>query len=220
MFNNRQDAGRQLATLLEKKLLTFDGKIKRSNIFILSLLRGGIVIGAEIAKRLKCNHFPLVVSKIHSPFNEELAIGAVCYDAVYLETEVVSSLHLQPKEIRNEIGNAKRKFRQYVRRFGIRKGEYTKLKGEVAIIVDDGIATGSSLKAAVLFAASQKPDKLYVVSPVAPVEFELRHVDGVFILKKESYFKSVSQFYKEFPQVEDSMVTKIIRSSPSPPQKR
>src|SRR3989304_603473 len=114
IFKDRQDAGRKLLVRLFE-----DQEIKKNKrkVVVVSLLRGGIVIGDIIAKGLQVKHLPLVVSKIPAPHNPELALGALCFDVTYLEKSVVNSLGLSRGEIVDQIGIAKEKFNSYLKRF-------------------------------------------------------------------------------------------------------
>ncbi len=208
-FRDRADAGNQLASLLKK-----DPEIQKnpSDVVVVSLLRGGVVVGEAIAKNLHVAHLPLVVTKIPAPYNPELAIGALCFDFVYLEPSIVNSLALDQSTINNQIQIAKEKFNSYLERFQLKKDDYQSLlKDKVAILVDDGIATGSTARAGLLYLKTLPLKKVYLASPVAPDDFDTRGFDKTFIIVKESFFSAVSQFYQSFPQVSDEEVKKILK---------
>ena len=99
IFKDREDAGKKLSEefLKEKDLLK-----KSKDITVVSLLRGGIVVGKTIAQRLKLQHIPLTVTKITSPYNPELAIGAICFDVIFLQKEIIKSMNLKEKEIQTQ----------------------------------------------------------------------------------------------------------------------
>lgn len=208
IFKDRRDAGRKLLVRLFQ-----DEDIKKNTkkVVVASLLRGGIAVGDVIARGLAVKHFPLIVSKIPAPHNPELAIGAVCFDIAYLEKSIIESLQLDRPSIQNQIQIAREKFDSYRNRFDIKKTTYTRgLKNKMVILVDDGIATGSTIKAGILFIKTKKAKKVFLAVPIAPVDFTTLGVDKEFILYKDSSFGSVSQFYERFPQIEDEEVKNIL----------
>lgn len=212
IFKDRNDAAHRLVVLLLAGSY-FKRKTTQKRLVVISLLRGGIVIAAAIAKQLHSKHYPLVVTKIPAPGNPELAIGALCYETIYLEKRVTESLNLTKLEISGQITIAREKFNSYLGRFKIqKKGFSEKLRGAIIVLVDDGIATGATIKTALLYLKQKKPRKIILAVPVAPGDFDTRGFDKVFILHKDQSFTSVSQFYKHFPQVEDNEVLKILNS--------
>ena len=209
IFKDRADAGRKLLVRLFE-----DREIKKNKhkVVIVSLLRGGIVVGDIIAKGLQVKHLPLVVSKIPAPHNPELATGALCFDITYLEKSVVNSLGLSRGEIVDQIGIAKEKFNSYLKRFGIKKSLYSRsLKNKIVVLTDDGIATGSTVKVAILYLKSKKPKSLILAIPVAPTDFSTVGINKELILHKNFAFGAVSQFYEHFPQVEDKEVIRMLK---------
>ncbi|MFH0979813.1 MAG: phosphoribosyltransferase family protein [Candidatus Roizmanbacteria bacterium] len=202
IFKDRTEAGKKLAKILSKKNL--------KNAVIISLLRGGVIVAAEIAKKLKINHFPLAVAKIPAPCQSELAIGALCFDFTYLESRIVNSLNIDKPTIRKQVNIAKVKFRSYLGRFNLKKSIYKKIRNKIVILVDDGIATGSTVKAALLFVKSLKPKKIILASPVAPDVFENIGFDDLIIFHRDQTFSSVSQFYNSFPQVDDDEIKRLL----------
>ncbi len=210
IFKDRAEAGKKLATMLKN-----DPHIKRrfdqSGGVVVSLLRGGVILGDIIAKDLKINHQPLAVAKIPAPSNPELALGALCFDFIYLEPSVASSLGDDQALIKKQIAIASEKFKNYQKQFSLNKRQFNQLKNASIILVDDGIATGSSIKAALLFIQSKKPKKVFLAVPVAPADFDEKNFDQVFILHKDPFLSAVSQFYEKFPPVENEEVKKIIK---------
>ncbi len=209
IFKDRQRAADKLYQDLKKNL-----QIKKNSQYcIVSLLRGGLILGTILAKKLKVKHLPLVVTKVPAPYIPELAIGAVCFEFTYLEPPVIHSLGLAKSEIHQQIKIAEHKFVQYCQNFHLSEDLYGPLKKSVVILVDDGVATGASVKAALLFIRSKKPKATLLVAPVAAADTDLRGFDKLYILDRPSSFGSVSQYYKHFPQVEDDEVKKIIKIS-------
>lgn len=202
IFKDRREAGKKLAGLLSKK------KLNRP--IIVSLLRGGAVIGGEISKKLEVKHLILAVAKIPAPFQKELAIGALCYDFTYLDPRIINSLKIDKQAIRKQIKIAKEKFDVYQKKFKLKKSNY-KLKNKTVIIVDDGVATGSTIKASLLFIKNLEPKKIVLALPVAPTGFEITGFKNVFILHYDTEFSSVSQFYRDFPQIENEDILRLLR---------
>lgn len=201
IFKDRVDAGKKLATLL---------KGKYTNPAVVSLLRGGVIIGSEIAKIIKSPHYGLPVTKISAPNQPELAIGALCFDQTYLERETIESLRIEKTAIVTQMDEARRKFSSYSKRFSIKKTDFVKIKNKTILLVDDGIATGATVKAAYLFLKTLKYKKIVVSAPVAPENFSERGFDEVVIFHKDPELVSVSRFYKEFPQVTDLEAKKLL----------
>lgn len=207
IYKDRDDAARELLKILKK-----DSLVKRGgdNLVIVSLLRGGIIVGKLLANKLGAGHLPLVVAKIPAPFQEELAIGALCFDTVYLEKRIIESLNLSRSQISRQIEVARTKFDSYLKHFGIEENLYKKVKNKIAILVDDGVATGATARAGALFLKEQGAKYVVLAVPVAPVDFDPAGFDRFIAVHKDPSFGSVSQFYQDFPQVEDEEVKKLI----------
>lgn len=218
MFKDRQEAGR----LLAEKLKNF----KAGEAVVLGLARGGVVTAAEIAKALKASLDVLVVKKIGAPGNPELAIGAVGPPAtparsaggrgpkktVFWNEELCRSFGVDEVYRRKalRVKSSEQKEKEKALRGG---RSAVSLKGKIAILVDDGIATGATVEAAITWIRKQKPKNLVLAVPVAPpdtVERFKTKVDDLICLKIEPDFWAVGQFYKEFPQVEDEEVIEIL----------
>jgi len=204
IFKDRAEAGEKLAEVLVKdeELLK-----ERKNTLVLSLLRGGAMVGKPIAQKLSLPHFPLVAKKISAPFNEELAIGAVCHKECFLDQGLIKRLGLDKNQLEAQIKEAKEKQKEYEKKFISKK--FPPLKNKVIILVDDGIATGASVLAAGKFLRKQKVKKVILAVPVAPTDFSLKEFDQVFILHQSPWFSAVSQFYQEFSQLTDEEVKRI-----------
>ena len=210
IFKDRAEAGRKLLLRLfeDREILK-----NTNSVVIVSLLRGGIIIGDIIAKGLEAKHLPLPVTKIPSPHNPELALGAVCFDVIYLEKSVVASLGLEKSEVASQIDIAREKFNSYVEKFRLKKSLYSKnLKNKIIILTDDGIATGSTVKVAILYLLSNHPKSIILTVPVAPTDFSSVGINKEIILHKKFAFGSVSQFYEDFPQVNNDEVGQILRN--------
>ncbi len=195
IFKDRKEAGKKLADLLKKKLKKVD--------YVVSLLRGGVIVGQEIADNFKVLHLFLPVAKVSHPFNSELAIGALCFDKIYWENENIL-------EVFPQIKIAKEKFCSYLKRFCLKKSDFKKIKNKVVVLVDDGIATGSTVKAAALFLKSQKIKRLILASPVAPTGFNSNKFNQIIIFHRDPFLSAISQYYESFPQVEDEEIKRLL----------
>lgn len=208
MFKDRKEAGKFLAKSLEKH--------RNDKIVILALPRGGVVVGYEIAKALKAPFDVLVTRKIGHPDNSEYAICAVDEKGSLLCNEMATKL-VDPKWLNEEILHQQKEAK---RRVALYQGKHIpeKIKGKIAIIVDDGIATGLSMMAAVRSVKMQNPQKIIVAIPVAPLEsINLIYDEGadeVVTLEPSARFMgSVGAHYIQFEQVEDSEVINLLQKS-------
>ena len=202
MFKNREEAGEKLANFLFNKLE------KKEDAVVVSLLRGGVIVGDEIAKKLKLPHLGLPVAKIGAPDNEELAVGAMVYQVKFYNPQA-ATLYDKEALFQTEI-RAKKKFVDYCRIFNIKESDFNCLKQKIVILTDDGAATGSSLKAAALFLKKKKVKKIILALPVAPTDFDNSFYDEVYILNQDPYLSAVSQSYQDFSQVDEDTVKKIL----------
>ena len=204
MFRDRNDAGRQLA----EKLAKYRGQ----NAAVLALPRGGVVTGHEIAQALGLPLDIAVVRKIGHPLSPEYAIGAVDDSGAIIlndaETESVSQAWLAD-EIEREKKEAERRVKAYR---GGRKP--IPISGKTALIVDDGIATGLSMRLVVRSLRAQNPARIVVAVPVASAEAVRglrKEADEVITLEPpEEFLGAVGAHYIEFEQVEDAEVIRLL----------
>lgn len=204
MFNNREDAALKLAEKLEK--------YKNTNGIILAIPRGGVPVGFTIAKKLKLPLEIILSKKIGHPFNSEYAIGSVTLHNIILNENIkdVSKEYIQ-KERLEILNKLKEKYKIFM---GEKK--QTDLKNKTVIIVDDGIATGNTILAAIEDIKQNKPKEIIVAAPVAPksVASKLsKLVDDFICLELPIEFMAVGQFYKNFSQVNDEDVIELIKLS-------
>lgn len=205
MFRDRLDAGQQLAKALKK----FEGM----DCIVYALPRGGVVVGAEVARELDAPLELAIARKIGHPSWPEYAIGAVTEsgEPIWNEAERRTlSQSQQKKALSQEREEAKRRRLKYA---GERKS--VSAKGKTAIIVDDGIATGLTMIAACKELRAQQPKKIVVAVPVAPNDsvHELEeYADDTVVLNQvpSGAFGAVGSFYESFAQTEDSEVHEIM----------
>ena len=206
-FRNRADAGRKLATAL------FHYKSQRP--IVLALLRGGVPVAAEVAAALGSPLDIVLVRKIGAPMQPELAIGAVVDGGdpiVVHNSEVERLTDTTPEQFevlcQQELTEIERRRRRFL-------GNRTPLdpRGRVVIVIDDGIATGATMRAALQATRTRKPAKLVLAVPVAPTEIlqDLRpEVDEVICLTRLEPFGAVGYFYDDFRQLSDDDVIDVL----------
>jgi predicted phosphoribosyltransferase len=203
----------QAAEMLGKKLQRFKEEWHNS-LIILAIPRGGAVTGQVIADALDVGLDLVVAKKLADPLNPEFAIGAVLHDGSFVLNEDAIGFRNIPKayvdqnvsRLKNEIDRRLLKFRGHNR---------YDLSGKVAIIVDDGVATGATMFAAIKWLKTQGLRKLIVAIPVGPRDTieKLRDiVDEVVVLHSPSVFGAVGAFYEDFSQVTDDEVMEIMRN--------
>ncbi len=207
MFRDRQQAGRQLAERLEGR--------RAEGLLVLGVPRGGVVVAAEVARRLGAELDITVPRKLRAPHNPELAIGAVGEDgSVYLDERTVAALGVPPDYLQEEV---REQLREIQRRRTAYRGDRPppELGGRTVILVDDGIATGSTMVAAVRSARSRGAAEVVVAVPVAPPEAVRRlRQEGceVVCVHEDPLFVAVGQFYEDFTQVSDEEVRAILQA--------
>ena len=205
MFKNRIDAGEQLA----KKLKKYDAK---NNTIVLGIPRGGVVIASVVSKTLNLPLDIIIVKKIGLPGNEEFAIGATGIKTFHIDKDKIKEFDIDKKTLDAKI---KLKQKEAQERYNfLSAGKSSKpLKGKDVILIDDGIATGETIKLAVQIIKEQFPKKIVVAIPVASEQSlkELGADEIVCILKPKS-LGAIGEFYTDFLTVEDSEVKKILEN--------
>lgn len=205
-YVNRQDAGQRLGQALRR--------FKDDNTVVLALPRGGVVVGAEVARTLLAPLGLVLVRKIGHPHNPEYAIGAIAEDEppVYNEHERLSAGGHWLKQAESDAKKLIEKRRKLYYGKDFRPPE---VKGKTVIIVDDGIATGLTMEAAVKAVQGQNPAKVIVAVPVAPadsVDALLELADEVVLLDKPENFQgAVGAHYQQFEQTNDEEVRELLR---------
>ncbi|MGB5275266.1 MAG: phosphoribosyltransferase family protein, partial [Flavobacteriaceae bacterium] len=195
MFRDRIDAGIQLADKL--------AEYKNQKVVVLAIPRGGLPIGAIVAKALKAPLDVALSKKIGHPYHKEYAIGAVSMeDMVLTDSKGISKEYLE-----EETARIRKKLRAREAQYYQNRKPWP-LKGKTVIIIDDGIATGNTLLVTVDLVSHQNPDKIIVAIPVAPESGILKlkgnpNIDEVICLEVPHHFQAVGQFYEAFEQVSD-----------------
>jgi predicted phosphoribosyltransferase len=209
LFRDRSDAGRLLAA----RLLAYAG---RPDVIVLALPRGGVPVGAEVARALRAPLDVFLVRKLGLPGQEELAMGAIATGGVrVVNDEVVRRLRIGPDVIdavsRQELQELRRREHRY-------RGDRPApdVRGRTVILVDDGLATGSTMRAAVAALRRQGPAKVIVAVPVgAPETCEdfRRDADEVICARTPDPFYAVGLWYEDFSQTSDDEVRELLRAA-------
>lgn len=209
LFQDRRDAGRQVAERLEHLA-------GRSDVVVLGIPRGGIVVADEISRALDAPLDILLTHKIGAPFNPELAIGAVASDGTtFLDLPLIEELGISPGTIEREKESQVREIHRRAELY--RRGQPARpLLEKTVVLADDGVATGSTTIAALRSLANHHPTKRILAVPVAPyqtVQLLQREADELVLLAVPEPFLAVGRFYEEFDQIEDDQVIEILSAA-------
>jgi predicted phosphoribosyltransferase len=210
VFTDRRDAGRQLAAGLQH--------FQNLGVSVLGIPRGGVIVAAEVAAALDAPLDVIVPRKIGAPFNPELAVGAVAPDGTIFYDEVlIAHAGIERRELEQQ---AARELQEIRRRLSVyrgaicRSGTVPEYRGRYVILVDDGIATGYTIQAALRSLRRQKPERLVLAVPVAPKDSLDRigpDADEVICLLVPKDFYAVGQFYQDFRQTTDQEVIDALK---------
>jgi putative phosphoribosyl transferase len=206
IFTDRRAAGVELASRLK-------GYRDAEGVIVLALPRGGVVTGSEVASYLNCHLDVIIVKKIGFPGQPEFAIGAVSETGtVALNEHVISSYGVSKKYVEEEVSRQKDEIERRVSLY--REGQrIPDLKNKKIILIDDGVATGASMKAAISTLKEENVEKLIVAVPVAPPDtvMELEQmVDELVCLEAPADFMAVGAYYQDFTQITDEEVIDIL----------
>ncbi|MDP3763278.1 MAG: phosphoribosyltransferase [bacterium] len=202
MFKNRTDAGQKLA----EKLLEY----KQDNPVVFALPRGGVPVGYEVAKALGAPLDTIVARKIGAPSNSEFGVGAIAPGGVLiLNAETLRSLGLEQRDLEDIIKKEKQEMERRIIRY--KSGEWSKdAPTNTVIVVDDGLATGVTARAALQSAKIiYKPKKLIFASPVCArdsLEFLRPYADRIVCVSKPENLMAIGEWYEDFPQISDEEV--------------
>ena len=206
IFPNRTEAGRRLARRL-------GNYANRKDVIVLGIPRGGIPVAFEVARMLKVPLDVFVLRKLGVPGREELGFGAIATGGIRaLNAEIVEALRISPLDI-ERVTNTERK--ELNRRERVYRGRRPPLNvsGLTVILVDDGIATGSGMRAAIDALRQLKPARIVIAVPVAPAstcDHLVSEVDHLVCLETPEPFYGVGQFYFDFSQVSDREVNDLL----------
>ena len=209
LFRDRRDAGKQLA----QELMAYAG---RSDVIVLALPRGGVPVAYEVARALNAPLDIFIVRKLGLPGHEELAIGAIASGGIrVLNHDIVQGLKIPQTMIdtvtRQELQELERRERAY-------RGDRPPpdIRGRTVILIDDGLATGASMRAAVAALRAQNPARIVVAVPTAAPEtcaaFE-SEVDEVICAMTPEPFYGVGRWYEDFSQTTDEEVRALLEEA-------
>jgi putative phosphoribosyl transferase len=214
IFKDRHDAGRKLAARLPHYA-------DRKNVLVLALPRGGVPVGYEVAKKLNAPLDVFLVRKLGVPGQEELAMGAIASGGVrVLNKDLVNYLGI-PDEVIEGIAAVEQ--RELERRELVYRDKRPQpdVKDRVVILIDDGLATGSTMRAAAESLRQQEPRRIVVAVPVSSPEtceeFR-REVDEIVCAVTPEYFQGVGLWYENFSQTSDEEVRELLKRAPQQQQ--
>jgi putative phosphoribosyl transferase len=210
MFSDRKDAGIQLAAALMR--------FKTESPVVLALPRGGVPVAYEVARVLNAPLDIIVARKLGAPGQRELGLGAIVdgdHPESVLNEDIIQELDVSPEYIKGEIESELKEIRR--RENAYRKGRpRADLSGRIVIVIDDGIATGGSIRAALRGVRRLAPKKVVLAVPVAPAETieALRpEADEIICLETPEYFMAIGEFYDDFSQTSDDEVIELLEKA-------
>lgn len=211
IFRNRTEAGQVLAKLA----LPYRD---RADVLVLGIPRGGVPVAYEVAAEL---HAPLdifIVRKLGVPWQEELAFGAIASGGIrILDSKIVDAVGISSEEIEQITEKERKELERRERIYRSGRGPLA-VEGKTVILVDDGIATGSSMRAAIRALRKMNPTRLVVAVPVASAS-TYRHlkteVDNLICAHVPDSFYAIGEFYEDFSQVSDQAVTDLLHDVPA-----
>lgn len=212
-FLNREDAGNRLAEAL--------AKYRKDGVIILALPRGGVEVALPVARRLSAPVDLLLVRKIGVPSQPEVAMGAIIdgdHPAIFRNEDVLRYAFVSDETFQRvadrELAEIERRRKAY-----LADRPPLPVEGKIAIVVDDGIATGATLKAALMGLKKKKPSRIVVAVPVAPasvVEELTGEVDEFICLEALSSLGAISVHYEHFSQLSDADVIRFLDAAKAP----
>ncbi len=210
MFDDRSHAGQLLAEKLAALTL--------KNPYILAVPRGGIAVAAPIAAKLQAKMAVLIAKKIGHPLNPEVAIGAIMPDGSLIhDNQYVSGIGVKQENFDELTAQARKIFEQRVKTYESLIVKNHEIKSRDIIIVDDGIATGYTMRAAIKWLQKWNPASITVAVPVAPTDLtgKLREAKiAVVCINERDVFKAVGSYYKDFRQMTDAEALEFHRLAP------
>jgi putative phosphoribosyl transferase len=186
-------------------------------VVVLGLPRGGVPVAFEVARRLQAALDVFMVRKLGVPGHEELAMGAVATgDICFLNDSVIRSLAISPEVVDQAIARERHKLEQREREF--RTGRPMELRDRVIVLVDDGLATGASMRAAVIAVRERHPARVIVATPLAARETYqdfTKLADEIVCVQTPLNFEGVGQWYEDFTQISNGEVRRLLEEGAS-----
>jgi len=218
-FHDRKEAGLLLADKLKLYIKNaFSSEAKKESFIVMAIPRGGVILGDIVASELNVDLDIIICKKIGAENNPELAIGAVMADGSYIINEdIVNRINISLGYISKQVELQKNEIERRLMEFRGNKEYHNKLKDKTIILIDDGIATGATILAAVKWLKEKHFCKRLIVAvPVAPLESSIldklnQIADKVIVIFTPYDFAAVGQFYEHFDQVSDKEVKEIMK---------
>jgi len=202
-YRDRVDAGRTLGGLL--------AHLHGSEPLVLGIPRGGVVVASEVADVLDGEIGFVLAAKVGAPWSRELAIGAVAPDGVaLLDDASISRMNLDPADVEVEVARSLEELRRRQEVFG---SGPTAAQGRVVVLVDDGVATGATLRAALGYVRRLEPKLLVCAIPVGPpatIDLIAYEVDEVVCPMQPDRLRAVGEWYDDFAQTSDAEVIRLL----------
>jgi predicted phosphoribosyltransferase len=221
LFKDRTQAAEELAEEIKSYLTSIgisEGTEESKSLIVLAIPRGGVITGDVVASRLRCDMDIIVSRKIGAEYNSELAIGALLPDGTYFINErIANMLNTSKVYIDKQVKVQKKEIERRLIEFRGDKEYGNKLNAKIVVLVDDGIATGSTIIAAARWIKEKHNCKRLIIAvPIAPATNDTidkldEIADKVIILSITREFYAVGQFYENFDQVEDKEVKEIMK---------
>jgi putative phosphoribosyl transferase len=207
IFADRRDAGERLAAALDH--------LRGEAVVVLGIPRGGVEVAKVVAQELGAPLDVVIPRKIGAPGNPELGLGAVAEDVEVLDEHLIRVLAVSEDYLTQEIARQREEITR--RSSAYRRGRPPiALEGKIAVIVDDGVATGGTAVAALRWAHAHGAKRVVLAVPVAPVEATRRlqaDADEIVVLASPEPFYAVGQWYRSFPQTSDERVVELLSNS-------
>ena len=206
MWKTRREASKALVEIIEEE-------VSRPRI-VFGIPRGGVILAAAVAGKLSSSFSLVVVKKLSAPGREELAIGAVGKEknSLFLNEDLIKELKIKKDYLDRELNLKRAEVARREKEYQPRNQKLT-VAGKKAIIIDDGVATGATMIAAIRQLRLSNPDEVIVAVPVISIsalEKVQQEADRVIKLTTPKLFFSVSQFFEQFPQVSDEEVKRVL----------
>jgi len=206
-FQNRVEAGQRLA----EKLLSYKEK---SGTLVIGLPRGGVIVAFEVAKALKLPMDIIVPRKIGAPGNKELAIGAITEEGVgVFDNELIQTYGISEDYIKEIVAREKEEAHRRLQLYRMGKPPVD-LKEKCILLIDDGVATGATMRASIVSVKAKGARSVVVAVPVAPpqtVKQLLLEADEVVVVEMPDRFRAVGEFYEDFAQTEDQEIVALLK---------
>lgn len=209
IYSDRAEAGRALAAALR-------AYADRDDVLVLAIPRGGVPVALQVARALNAPMDVLIARKVGAPYQRELALGAVAEGGGYvLNPDILEAMGLEAGDLKGEVA---RELAEIERRKAMYRGgrELASLTGKVVLLVDDGLATGATMRVAVHVARLQEAARVVVAAPVGASRTcrELgREADEVVCPRTPEPFYAIGNFYWDFAQLTDEDVAALLREA-------